>query len=225
MASEESFWYRVGYALERGGGPSAPRAWKRIAGLAERASRAEAGDLSPGEFAAEQLVSAGVAALAGRLLDVWRPRRRVRFTRLLRAGASGAAAALLVSAVRPFLRGEHGAPALDRETGDRVLAGIVQGLLYGGVIEPRVPGPSLLKGALFGSAEYAADAAGGLVRILSSHAPHGRLPFVGRMLEDIDPHDRVYLEHLAFGIALAILYGSSPSSNGILSDEDEEDDE
>jgi len=222
MASEESFWYRVGYALERGRVPSAPPAWKRIAGLAERASRAETGDLGPGEIAAEQLVSAGFAALAARILDVWQPRRRVRFTRLLRAGASGAAAALLVDAVRPFLRGELKRPVFDRATGDRVLAGLAQGLLYGAVIEPRVPGPAVLKGALFGSAEYAADAAGGLLRLLSSHAPHGRLPFVGRILEDVDPQDRVYLEHLAFGIAVAILYGSSLSSNGILSDEDDE---
>jgi hypothetical protein len=41
------------------------------------------------------------------------------------------------------------------------------------------------------------------------------------MLEDIDPHDRVYVEHLAFGIALAILYGSSPSSNGMFEEDDE----
>jgi hypothetical protein len=91
------------------------------------------------------------------------------------------------------------------------------------VIEPRVPGPSVLKGALFGSAEYAADAAGGLVRILGAHAPQRRLPFVGRMLEAIDPHDRVYLEHLAFGVALAILYGSSVPSNGMFADEADED--
>jgi hypothetical protein len=91
------------------------------------------------------------------------------------------------------------------------------------VIEPRVPGPSALKGALFGSAEYAADAAGGLARILGAHAPQRRLPFVGRMLEEIDSHDRVYLEHLAFGVALALLYGSSAPSNGIVSDDEDED--
>jgi hypothetical protein len=239
MISEESFWYRVGYALERGRRPSAPREWKRLAGLAERASRvyANSGESTGSNagpathpkngsaegFAVEQMVSVGIAALAGRLLDVWRPKRRAGFKRLAWAGASGAAAALLVEAVRPFLRGESEHPAFDRDTGDRILIGLGQGLLYGAVIEPRVPGPSVLKGALFGSAEYAADAAGGLVRILGAHAPQRRLPFVGRMLEEIDPHDRVYLEHLAFGVALAILYGSSEPSNGIVSDEADED--
>jgi hypothetical protein len=241
MISEESFWYRVGYAIERGRRPSAPREWKRLAGLAERASRVyvdrgsdaaangstdtrHANGSAEG-FAVEQMVSMGVAALAGRLLDVWQPKRRAGFKRLAWAGASGAAAALLVEAVRPFLRGESEQPPFDRKTGDRILLGLGQGLLYGAVIEPRVPGPSVLKGALFGSAEYAADAAGGLIRILGAHAPQRRLPFVGRMLEEIDPHDRVYLEHLAFGVALAILYGSSEPSNGIVSDDDEEEDE
>jgi hypothetical protein len=253
MISEESFWYRVGYAIERGRRPSAPREWKRLAGLAERASRvyADSGPDSSSHgsststsaraangvadarhqngnadrFAVEQLVSVGIAALAGRLLDVWQPKRRTGLKRLAWAGASGAAAALLVEATRPFLRGESEYTPFDRETGDRILVGLGQGLLYGAVIEPRVPGPSLLKGALFGSAEYAADAAGGLARILGSHAPHRRLPFVGRMLEEIDSHDRVYLEHLAFGVTLAILYGSSEASNGIVSEDDEDEDE
>jgi hypothetical protein len=244
MAPEESFWYRVGYALERGRRPTAPREWKRLAGLAERASRAHAAndhlvdeETSPRRstsrssdtstnhradgFPVEQLVSVGIAALAGRLLDVWRPKRRTGLLRLVWAGASGAAAALLVDALRPFLRGEGG-PIFDADTGDRILVGLGQGLLYGAVIEPRVPGPSVLKGALFGSAEYAAEAAGGLVGLLGAHAPQRKLPFVGRMLEEIDPHDRVYLEHLAFGVALAVLYGSSEPSNGIVSDEDDD---
>src|SRR5690606_16257160 len=114
---------------------------------------------SAGGFAVEQLVSVGVTALAGRLLDVWRPKRRARFTRLVWAGASGAAAALIVDALRPLLRGESW-PIFDRDTADRLLAGVGQGLLYGAVIEPRIPGPSVLKGALFGSAEYAAEAVG-----------------------------------------------------------------
>jgi hypothetical protein len=225
MAPEESFWYRVGYALERGRRPSAPREWKRLAGLAERAWRAHPQKSTPEGFAVEQLLSRGVAALAGRLLDVWRPRRRAGLMRLMWAGASGAAAALILETVRPLLRGEPELLAFDRDTGDRILAGLGQGLLYGAVIEPRIPGPSVLKGALFGSAEYAADAAGGLVRVLGAHAPQRRLPLVGRMLEEIDPRDRVYLEHLAFGIALAVLYGSSVPSNGIVSEGDGDDEE
>lgn len=221
MSSEESFWFRVGYALESAKLPSAPREPQRVAGLAERPRR-ERGEPSGSSVVTDQLVTAGITALAARLLDAWQPRRKVGFKRLLWAGAAGAAAALLIDVLKPVLRGQPELPMLDRDTGDRLLAGVGQGLLYGAVVEPRVPGPSLLKGALFGSAEYATDAAGGLAELLRAHAPLGRIPLVGRMLEDVDPRDRVYVEHLAFGIALALLYGASPSSNGILPDDEDE---
>jgi hypothetical protein len=76
----------------------------------------------------------------------------------------------------------------------------------------------VLKGTLYGSTEYVADPAGGLTRLLSTRSALRRIPLVSllaRLLEDLDPHDRVYLEHVTFGIVLAILYGSSPRSNGI----------
>ena len=230
MASEESFWFRVGYALERARlPPSAPAAGsgkrtskRRSAPAGGRARPASGETGADNGRVTDELLSAGVAAVAGHLLEAWKPRGRARFTRLLRAGAAGAAAALVLDLVKPFLRGDPDLPILDRETGDRMLAGIGQGLLYAGVVEPRVPGPPLVKGALFGSAEYAAEAAGGLSHLLGAHAPQRRIPFVGGILEDLDPRDRVYLEHLAFGVVLAVLYGSSPSSNGILPEDDED---
>ncbi len=226
MSSEESFWYRVGYALESAKQPSAPAGGQRLGGLAARATRERARPSArTGEgLVTEELLTAGFTALAARLLDAWQPRRKAGFKRLLWAGAAGAAAALLLDVMRPILRRQPELPILDRDTGDRILAGVGQGLIYGAVVEPRVPGPAVLKGALFGSAEYATDAAGGLTHLLGAHAPLGRIPFVGKILEDVDPRDRVYVEHLAFGIALALLYGSSPSSNGTASD-DEDDDE
>jgi hypothetical protein len=64
---------------------------------------------------------------------------------------------------------------------------------------------------------------GGLYRVLGSHAPLRRVPGLGSLLGEMDPHDRVYLEHVTFGIALALLYGpeSSPRSNGMVDEEDE----
>jgi len=106
--------------------------------------------------------------------------------------------------------------------GDRILSGIAQGLVYGGIVEPRVPGPALIKGALYGSAEYAVDPAGGISGLLGSHAPHKRLPMVSHMLEDLNAHDRAFVEHVVFGVSLALLYGSSRSSNGIRVEDDEE---
>ncbi|NIX22339.1 MAG: hypothetical protein GWN07_21900, partial [Actinobacteria bacterium] len=69
---------------------------------------------------------------------------------------------LLADLVRPLLRDDADLPGIDRDTAEHMLAGLGQGLIYGGVVEPRVPGPALVKGALFGSLEYAVHPLGGL---------------------------------------------------------------
>lgn len=223
MSSENSFWYRLGYALERT--RQAPSAGARkLATLKERRPAAERkrGLPHPAEWpSGDQLVASGLVALVAKTLDLWRPRRRTGAGGLLKAGVAGAAAALAVEVVRPLLQGRAELPELDEDTLGHVLAGMGQGLVYGLVVEPRLPGPSALKGALYGSAEYAVDPVGGLSRLLGPHAPLKRLPVVGHLLDDLTPRDRAYAEHLAFGIALALIYGSSPSSNGILAEEEE----
>ena len=191
---------------------------KAVAGLFERrtANRTKKG--APRDVAwpsADDLISTGAMLVLDRVIPARGRDRKPGFTGLLRAGAAGAAAALLVDLVRALLRGNAELPVLDRETVDRVLAGVGQGLVYGALVEPRVPGTALVKGALYGSVEYVADPMGGLRTLLGQHTLQGRLPGVGEFLEGLDAHERAYLEHVAFGIALAILYESSPSRNGI----------
>jgi hypothetical protein len=212
MSADPSIWYRVGYALERARGDAAP-AGRSSERKPTRGSPKRPAHQGPWP-SADDLIATGVAALAGRLLDAWRPARKVTFTRMLRAGAAGAAAALLLDLVRPLVHGRAELPALDRATGTRLLAGAGQGLLYGTVVEPRVPGPPVVKGAIFALAEYMADPAGGLSHLLGAHTPHGRLPIVAELLGDLEPHERDYVEHLLFGIALAVLCGSAPSPDG-----------
>ena len=219
MPHNKSFWYKVGFALEKA--LQAPAAGgKALASLKDREEatpkRATRKVPNPESWpTADELVASGVAAVAGRVLDTWQPRGSTGVTRLMRAGASGAAAALLVEFVRPLLEGRVGAPDMNRELADRMLVGAGQGLVYGGVVEPRVPGPALVKGAVYGSAEYALNPMGGLSHLLGGHAPQGRLPVVAHLLEDLDGHDRAYVEHVVFGMALALLYGSSPSNSGM----------
>lgn len=226
MPHKKSLWYKVGFALEKA--RQAPASGgKALASLKDRTRPAEEKSSrkiqNPESWpTADELVASGAAALAGRVLDGWRPRSRGGAARLIRAGIAGATAAFVVEVVRPFLEGRIEAPTLDRELVDRLLVGAGQGLVYGGVVEPRIPGPAMVKGALYGSAEYAVDPMGGLSHLLGGHAPQGRLPVVASLLEDLDGHDRTYVEHVAFGIALAILYGSSPSSNGIRVESGEE---
>ena len=78
-----------------------------------------------------------------------------------------------------------------------------------------------LKGALYGTVEYAANPVGGLSQLLGAHTPQHRLSVLENLLEDLDSHDRSYMEHVIFGVVLALLYGSSTSSNRILLEEDD----
>ena len=223
MPHKKSLWYKVGFALERARqAPASGRkaGEKALASLRER--KKPIADERPRKIqnpeswpTADELLASGAAALAGRVLDSWRPQGGTGVGSLVRAGVAGAAAALLVEMLRPLLEGRVEAPTLDRELADRLLVGAGQGLVYGAVVEPRVPGPAVVKGALYGSAEYAVDPMGGLSHLLGGHAPQGRLPVVGHLLEELDAHDRAYVEHVVFGMALALLYGSSPSSSGI----------
>ncbi len=225
MPPKQSLWFRLGYALERAReGP--PAAGRSLRGLAEQQTKPLEGEGESGPGPAwpsiDSIVASGASAAVAKVLNGWKPQRKASTLRLLRAGAAGAAAALLVDMLRPLIRGEPGVGPLDKETVDRLIAGIGQGLVYGAVVEPRIPGPTLVKGALYGTAEYAVDPVGGLSRLLGPHAPQHRLPVIGHLLEDLDSHDRAYAEHMVFGVALALLYGSSPSSNGIRIDVDDE---
>lgn len=229
MTSKKSIWFHLGHALERARHPQ-PKAERKVLGLAERRATEEgsrdghglpAPRLPAGEVpSADELVAAAIAVSVDHLLARWTGGRTPGFSSLLRACAAGATAAILVDLVRPLLRGDRSVPILDEGTADRLISGVSQGLVYGGVVEPRLPGSSVVKGAIYGSAEYAADPVGGLGSLLGSHTPQRRLPFVGELLDGVDAHDRAYLEHLVFGIALAILYESSPTSNGIPDDEE-----
>jgi hypothetical protein len=215
MASDSTIWYRVGYALERARAGSASDA---EGPAPERRSRSETAE-RPIWPTADDLLASGAVALAGKLLGAWRPAGKVTFTRLLRAGLAGAGAALLVDLARPLVRGRAEVPDMGSDTGARMLAGAGQGLLYGALVEPRVPGPALVKGAVFALADYMAHPAGGLSRLLGAHAPHARLPMVADLLDGLEPHEQEYVEHLAFGIVLAVLCGPSPSLDGSRDDD------
>lgn len=222
MASNKSFWYHLGHALERARHTTPAR--HGVAGLEERkregAGKVERPRSRPPIAGSDELLAAGVALVVDRVLAGWGRKDPPGLVGLVRAGAAGAAAALLVDLLRPLIRGEARVPTIDRGTGDRMLSGAGQGLLYGAVVEPRVPGPALIKGAVYGSAEYWAEAVGGMSELLGSHAPHRHLPVLGDVLDGLADHERAFLEHLVFGIALALIYGSRSSSNGIVLEEE-----
>lgn len=216
MASKKSIWYHVGHALERAR-HTAP-AHRGVAGLEARRERTPG---KPGRAplpSADDMLAAGVALVVDRVLAGWGRKDPPGLTRLVRAGVAGAAAALVADLVRPLVRGQPELPTIDRATADRMLYGAAQGLLYGAVVEPRLPGPALVKGAVYASAEYWTDPMGGLAELLGTHAPHRHLPVLGEALDALGERDRAYLEHLVFGIALALIYEPGSPSSRILPD-------
>lgn len=219
MSSEDQFWHRIGYAIERAKGRPA-EANSALAGLAARM-----GIAAPGKTAArrspfplpdtDQLLAVGLTALAGRVLAAWKPRHDTGVFDLLRAGLAGAGAALLVELARPLLTADRDLPAIDEETFNRVLAGVAQGLVYGAVVEPRLFGPGVLRGALYGTAEYAVVPLGGLAKVFGKATPQGRIPAIGRVLDHVDARERAFLEHMAFGVVIGALYGVQRDKRGI----------
>jgi len=223
MQKKEDLWYRVGYALEaarhrlpvapppgspavrkkdRESGPAAI-AREKIAGAIGKLQRHELDETS-GKIL-DAFLTVGLGTVLTRFLALWPGRRRPGLFRLFKAGAAGAAAALLAELVRPALSGEPADGSLEEELTDVILSGAGRGLLYAAIIEPRVPGPSILQGSTYGALEYALSPWGGLEELAGSAAPHRKVPVLSVLLKNRG-EEELFLEHLAFGVALALLY-------------------
>jgi hypothetical protein len=167
------------------------------------------------------VLAAGAGTIMGRVLALWRPRRRPGVLGLARGAAAGALAALLRQAASSLLSGHLRAPEgggrgddlagdLAGDLGDdlpeRLAAGAARGLVYGGVIEPRIPASPLVQGLLYGTAEWGLGEWGGVRALLARHTPYRRLPVVNRFLGDAEAGEETLLDHVTFGLALALLY-------------------
>jgi hypothetical protein len=140
-----------------------------------------------------------------RVLSFWPSRRGPGLFRLFRAGAAGAAAAFLAELARPALTGRNAETPLEEELTDILLAGAGRGLLYAALVEPRAPGPPLLRGATYAGLEYLLTPWGGLGELAGSKAPQGKIPALSVLLKDRGADEQL-VEHIAFGVALALLY-------------------
>jgi hypothetical protein len=213
MPKNQDLWYRIGYALEstrgrlpasRGGKhrkpvPSAEVPRKVLEGLARRFL-----DELPPEVL-DTVFTVGAGTVLTRVLSLWPGRGRPGLFRLFRAGASGAAAAVLAELIRPVLAGNKTGKALEEELTDILLSGAGRGLLYAALVEPRIPGPPALQGSIYGALEYALTPWGGLEELAGSAVPYRRIPGLSVLLRGRGEEEAL-LEHLAFGVVLAMLY-------------------
>ncbi|SUZ54055.1 uncharacterized protein METZ01_LOCUS6909 [marine metagenome] len=222
MPPKQSYWFHLGYALERlrSIAPDAAEEVHISKGRPGTTGQNTSEDARITWPPLKDLATPEAVAILSKLLRTWQPRHKTALSSLVRAGAAGAVSALILDLIRTTISDSE-IPTLDRETGDRLLAGIRQGLLYGAILEPKVPGPTVLKGALYGTIEYAVNPMGGLSQLLATHDSQHPHSVLENLLEEFDSHDRSYTEHVIFGVILALLYGSSASSNGILVEDEE----
>jgi hypothetical protein len=151
------------------------------------------------------LTAAGAGALRR-----WLKSRRPGTARLLRGALAGAGAAGVVVGLRA-LRGQGGEP---NAWVDQLLAGAGKGVIYTAVIDPLLPGPPALRGALVGAAEYLAAPWGGALRRVAELSPTDRIPVVSALLAAGDEEEDPLLAHLLFGVALGLLTGDASDSRG-----------
>jgi len=206
MSKKQNLWYQVGYALESARSRLPASTGTTLTKLSQTKPSQKGGasdDIGAKVF--DALMTVGAGSMLTRALSLWPGRRTPGIFRLFRAGVSGAAAAFLAELVRPALTGKPSDASLEEELTDILLAGAGRGLLYAALVEPRVPGPSLLQGAAYGSLEYALTPWGGLGKLAGSKAPQGKIPALSVLMQDRGD-DELLVEHIAFGVALALLY-------------------
>ena len=229
----KSIWYQLGYALEsaRHGARSArevrsakkaPPAGKgRSAAEARSAGKArgEATDPErrPVSSTIDQLIATGTGILGDQLFSIV-VGRRPGTLRLTRAALAGAGAALALSL---FRNGKNGTPEVGQSPHDptaELLTGAARGMLYGAVLEPRLLGSPLLRGATYGVMEYVTSPFGGLDGILGASSPHRTMPIVAALLGPKDPGAESWAgsitDHVTFGVALGLLYGEGRARRG-----------
>ncbi len=137
---------------------------------------------------------------------------------MTRAALAGAGAALALSL---FRNGKNGKPGVGQSPQDptvELLSGAARGMLYGAILEPRLPGSPLLRGATFGVIEYVTSPFGGLDGILGASSPHRTLPIIAALLGLSDSGAgsgaASMADHVAFGVTLGLLYGDGSARRG-----------
>lgn len=210
---EESLWYRLGWALEEVMASLPPRL-----GGGRSPSNAKESKAAPGEVGG--VSGAPASPIPGLLLSVgstlftsalgrWVGRRSFPLGFLARGALAGAGAAAAVLALKILSnRREAGRAETLEEVGDELLAGAGRGVLYAALLNPYLPGPPILRGALAGSADYLATPIGGLFSSIQHLSPIRKLPIVSVLLETGDAEEDPYLTFLLHGTILGLLYGS-----------------
>ncbi|MEX2531701.1 MAG: hypothetical protein WD960_13115 [Gemmatimonadota bacterium] len=149
-----------------------------------------------------EMAAPSLTAVSSKAIRRWAKRRRPSLPRILRGAAAGAGAAGIVHAYRYFTGDRD-----ELDLIDELLAGAGRGVIYAAVLNPLLPGPPVVRGAVVGTADYLISAWGGVYGLLQDLSPAQHLPLVRTLLETGDAEDDPYIAFLIYGLALAVLQG------------------
>ena len=170
----------------------------------------ESGNVRPGALL--RAISAFGVSIARRWSRTHRPSPRA----LARGAIAGAGAAGIVLLYRMLMAprtkgigdvGPEEAEASTDEIADELLAGAGRGLIYAALLDPYLPGPPILRGAMIGAADYLTAPLGGLFSRLQEFSPIRRVPVISILLETGDAEDDPFLLFLLHGALLGLIYG------------------
>ncbi len=197
---DDSFWFTLGRTLEevRALLPSAEGSGGKKGGKRRKGK----GDLPAVRSPLSGVLAGAVGSVGTDLVRKAVGGRRPPMRRILRGAVAGAGAAVLLHGLRVFLDRED-----DAELLDELLAGAGRGVIYAALLDPFLPGPPVVRGALAGTAEYVAAPWGGVFARLQSLSPARKIPLVSILLEAGDAEDDPYLSFLFYGVALGLLHG------------------
>ncbi len=199
----KNVWYHVGYALEAAR-QLAPAPKK----VSKKAAKPDAADVPS---AVDQLLTVGSGAVAHKLISALSGGQPGTL-RLARAALAGAGAAFVLSLLRNTNGSSEDGTAPDPAL--ELLIGAGRGILYGSMVEPRLPGSPVLRGATFGIIEYVASPMGGLDGILGAASPRRTMPVLSLLFATDEAPSGSLSQHVAFGAALGLLYGDGRARRG-----------
>jgi hypothetical protein len=200
MQENKDIWYHIGYALE-----TARQRLPSSGGETSKTPRRDEVTKDVSKKVLDALVTVGAGSVVTKALSLLPGQRKPGLFRLFRAGSAGAAAAFLAELLRPALLGTVRDTTLEEELTDILLSGAGRGLLYAAVVAPHLPAPPALRGTAYAALEYALIPWGGLEKLAGPFSPHGRIPVLSVLLKNRGAEEQ-FLEHLVFGLALALLY-------------------
>lgn len=199
----KNIWYQLGYALET--------ARRQVPAPRKVSKKPGKTDETRTPSAVDQLLTAGGGVVAHKVISVIAGDSPGTL-RMARAALAGAGAAFALSLIRrpngSLGNGQAPDPALE------LLVGAGRGILYSSLVEPRLLGPPVFRGATFGVMEYIASPMGGLDGILGAASPHRTLPVLSVLFASDDAPSGSLTHHMAFGAALGLLYGGGRTRRG-----------